>query len=45
MKSATKWLFGRSYNERGVPSWAMRAVFITMIRSETASASSWSCVT
>ena len=35
----------RSYSSRGVPCCAIRALLMTMMRSETASASSWSCVT
>ena len=35
----------RSYRSLGVPSCSIPPPFITMIRSETASASSWSCVT
>ena len=45
MKSATKRSRGASYSSRGAPIWAMRAFDMTMIRSETASASCWSCVT
>ncbi len=44
-KSATKRLTGASYSSRGVPLWAIAAWSITMMRSETASASCWSCVT
>ena len=45
MKSATNSSAGVSKRSRGVPCCAMRWRFMTMIWSETAIASSWSCVT
>ena len=45
MKSATNRLAGSRYSSPGVPCWAITAWSMTMIASDTASASSWSWVT
>jgi iron(III) transport system ATP-binding protein len=44
-KRAEATLAGASYSSRGAPICAMMPWFITMILSDTASASLWSCVT
>jgi hypothetical protein len=45
MNSATKRVRGRSYIAPGVSICSIRPRFITTIRSDMLSASSWSCVT